>query len=320
MRVFPDWCCSRLALTSLLTVGGLAAQTSIVQANFQSKSEMVLVPVTVTDHYGKTVTGLQPQDFAVFDERTPRQIISLNSEDAPCSVGLVLDVSGSMRNAIGIAKEVAHAFVNTANPQDEFLFLTVATQPDTISGFTTDIKSLEQEIDLTRSGGLTALIDTVYLGLTHMHQARQSRRALLVLSDGMDNHSRYSKSKLLRVAMESDVQIYTIILDNGLTGGQAAGLPFRPSMAKKPWDRAQEQQGPRLLEELAEKTGGLHFHVRTEAEAKEAAVKAGLALRNEYVIGYRPPESDSTGKWRRIHVKLQVPDVHASARDGYYSR
>ena len=305
---------------SLLTIGGLAAQTSMIPASFQSKSQMVLVPVTVTDHYGKTVTGLHPEDFTVFDEHAPQQIVSLNNEDAPCSVGLVLDISGSMRNALITAKELAHTFVQTANPQDEFLLLTVTTQPDAISGFTTDTKTVEQEIDATRPGGMTALIDTVHLGLTQMHHAKQPRRALLVLSDGMDNHSRYSKSKLLRVAMEADVQIYTIILDSGLTGGQSVGLPFRPSMVKKPGDQGQELQGPRLLEELAEKTGGLHFHVRNQAEAKEATAKTGLAIREQYVIAYRPPESDASGKWRRIHIKLQVSDAHAHARDGYYSR
>ena len=305
---------------SLLTVGGLSAQLSFVPANFQANSQMVLVPVTVTDHYGKTINGLRAQDFAVLDERTPQQILSLNREDAPCSAGLVLDISGSMRQSLGAAKEVVREFVKAANPQDEFLLLTVATQPDKISGFTTNTEALEQDIDFTKSGGLTALIDTVYMGLSHMREAKQLRRALLVVSDGLDNHSRYSKSTLLRLAMEADVQIYTIIFDNGMAGGPSGGAPFRSSMVLKPIDQGRERQGSLLLEELAKKTGGLHFHVRNETEARAAAIKAGEALRNEYVIAYRPSESDSSGKWRRIEVKLQIPDAHAYARYGYYSR
>jgi Ca-activated chloride channel family protein len=320
MTVLAKSCLSGLALASFLSLEGLHAQTSIAPANYQTSAQLVLVPVTVTDHYGKPVNGLRSQDFTILDERAPQQIVSLSSEDAPCSVGLVLDTSGSMRNALGTAKEVAHAFLEASNPEDEFLLLTVATQPDTISGFTTDFKDLVQKIDFTRPGGLTALIDTVYLGLRHMHEAKQPRRALLILSDGMDNHSRYSKSKLMRVAIEADVQIYTIILDSGLTGGQAAAIPFRPRLIKKPVDQGQEQQGPRMLEELAKKTGGLYFHVRNEAEAKAAAIKAGQALRNEYVIGYRPPEADAAGKWHWIRVKLQIPDTNAYARDGYYAR
>src|ERR1700733_13924997 len=106
MTVISRSLCPRLSLTSLLTAGGLVAQMSFVPANFQANSQMVLVPVTVTDHYGKTINGLRPQDFAVLDERTPQKILSLNREDAPCSAGLVLDISGSMRQSLGAAKEV----------------------------------------------------------------------------------------------------------------------------------------------------------------------------------------------------------------------
>lgn len=289
-------------------------------AKFQASAQMVLVPVAVTDHSGKTVNGLRQQDFTVLDDKTPQPIVSFSSEDAPCSVGLVLDTSGSMRNAIGMAKDVTHAFLKAANPEDEFLLLTVSTQPDTISGFTADTAALEKDIDSTRPAGLTALIDTVYLGLSHMREAARPRRAMLILSDGMDNHSRYSKNKLMRIAIEADVQVYTIILDSGLTGGQSTTVPFRPSMIKKPVDQGQERQGPALLEELAKKTGGLSFHVRNVAEANQAAIKAGLAIRNQYLIGYRVPEAVPAGKFRRVQVRLNVPDVNVYARDGYYSR
>jgi Ca-activated chloride channel family protein len=308
------------SLLFLSALGELAAQTSFVPAKFRTNAQMVLVPVTVTDHNGRTLDGLRPQDFTIFDDGDRQQIVSVSSEDAPCSVGLVLDTSGSMRNAISTAKDVAHAFFKTSNPEDEFRLLTVSTQPDMISGFTTDIAGLEQSVQSARTGGLTALIDTVYLGISHMREASRPRRAMLILSDGVDNHSQYSKRKLMQVAVEADVQIYTIILDSGLTGGQATTVPFRPSLVKKPIDQGQENQWPRMLEELAEKTGGLHFHVRNDAEAKEAAVKAGQALRNEYVIGYRPPEAGYTGKWHRVRVKLHAKDANVYARDGYYAR
>jgi Ca-activated chloride channel family protein len=308
-----------LSLISLFSWGELEAQTALLPAKFQADSQMVLVPVAVTDRGGKTVNGLREQNFTVLDHQKPQKIVSFSSEDVPSSVGLVLDTSGSMRNALGTAKDVAHAFLKTANPEDEFMLLTVSTEPDTIRGFTPNAAALDQDIQAARTGGMTALIDTVYLGLSHMHQAARSRRALLIISDGMDNHSRYSKRKLRRVAVEAAVQIYTIILDNGLTGGQAATIPFRPSMIRKPVDQGQGLQGPALLEELAEKTGGLHFHVRNAAEAQEAAIKAGRALRNQYVIGYRPPNAES-GKWRHVRVKLDVPDANVYARDGYYTR
>ncbi len=166
---------------------------------------------------------------------------------------------------------------------------------------------------------MTALIDTVYLGLNRMRKAKHPRRALLILSDGMDNYSRYSKGELMRVALEADVQIYTIIVGDGSGGSSTGGIPFRPSLIGKPIDQVRERQGPLLLEELSDKTGGLHFHARSDTEAKEAAIKAGRALRNEYVIGYQPPSSGATGKWHQVRVKSNVPKVNVYARNGYYA-
>jgi len=310
---------SCLAFLLLLSWNGLNAQSTALPAAFRADTQMVLVPVTVTDHNGKTIEGLRAADFKVLEDQVPQQIVSFTSEDAPCSVGLVLDISGSMRNSLEAAKGVAKAFFQAANPQDEFLLLTVSTQPDAITGFTSDIADLEESIGRTSPGGMTALIDTVYLGLNRMRKARQPRRALLVLSDGMDNYSRYSKGELMREALEADVQIYTIIVGNSSGGGPSGGAPFRPSMAGKPIDQARERQGPLVLEELSEKTGGLHFRVQSDAEAKEAAMKAGRALRNMYMIGYQPASSAASGKWHRIHVKTSVPKVNVYARSGYYT-
>lgn len=280
---------------------------------------MVLVPVTVTDHYGKTITGLQAKDFNLFDDQTPQRIVSFATEDAPCSAGLVLDISGSMQSTLGAVKDSARAFVRTANRDDEFLLLTVSTLPAASPEFTTDTETLEENIALTRPGGFTALIDTVYLGLNQMRKARNPQRALVILSDGMDNHSRYSKAELLRDALEADVQIYTIIVDNGAGGSSANTVPFRPSMIQKPGDQAAARQGPSLLEELADKTGGLSFHVRSGAEAKEGILKVGQALRNQYVIGYQPADSEPSGKLHRIRVKSTLPKVTVHARSGYYA-
>jgi Ca-activated chloride channel family protein len=308
-----------LAFAILLTVGTVDAQKTPRAATFLTSSRMVLVPVTVTDRDGKALVGLQSKDFSIFDGPAPQQIVSFALEDVPCSAGLVLDASGSMQSTLGVVKEGAQAFIRTANPDDEFLMLTVSTLPETSSPFTTDTAELEENIALTRPGGLTALIDTVYLGLNHMRKARNPQRALVIVSDGMDNHSRYSKGELLRVALEADVQIYSIIIDNGAGGAMSGGALFRPSMIAKPGDAAAQRQGPSLLEELAEKTGGLSFHARSATQAREALLKAGEALRNEYVIGYRPVDSGLSGKWHSIRVKSTVPKVSVHARTGYYA-
>jgi len=306
---------SCLALLLLPTLGELDAQRTGDPAWFRASAQMVLVPVTVTDRDGKTIEGLRAENFNILDDQVTQQIVAFTAEDAPCSVGLVLDISGSMRDALRGAQGVAQSFLQTANPDDEFLLLTVSTQPGTVSGFTTDTAALKESIAFTSPGGMTALIDTVYLGLNRMRQAKQPRRALLILSDGMDNYSRYSKSELERVALEANVQIYTIIV-NGLP---SASIPFRPSLIGKPIDQARERQGPLLLEDLSDKTGGLHFRAQNDTEAREAAEKIGRALRNEYVIGYKPPGFGPTGKWHRVHVKANVPKVNVYARNGYYA-
>src|SRR5580704_8436820 len=162
----------------LSTVDGLDAQNFANAVNFRASAQMVLVPVTVTDHYGKTIEGLRAGDFHVLEDQKPQHIVSFANDDAPCSVGLVLDISGSMRNILGPAKDVAQALFGTANPEDEFQLLTVSSQAEAVSGFTRDIASLEQRVESTRSGGMTALFDTVYLALTGMRQAHQPRRAL----------------------------------------------------------------------------------------------------------------------------------------------
>ncbi|HKV81338.1 MAG TPA: VWA domain-containing protein, partial [Candidatus Sulfotelmatobacter sp.] len=312
--------CSSILL--LLTVGvrEAEAQKAVETPKFRTSVQMVLVPVTVTDHDGKTIGNLHADDFNVFDDQRSQKIVSFSSDDAPCSVGLLLDISGSMQQSLSGAKEMAQAFFGTANPDDEFLLLTVSTQPAAISGFTTDIATLEESIGLAKPGGLTALIDTVYLGLKRMREAHWPRRALLILSDGMDNHSRYSQRQLMRMALEADVQIYTIVIDNGSAGTSTDTAPYRPSLITKPWDRAEEHQGPEMLEKLSDQTGGLHFRVRTIAEAKDVMIKAGRALRNEYVIGYHLHDSETSGRWHRIRVKSNASKTVVHARTGYYSR
>jgi len=301
-----------------LLLAKLDAQSMSRPAVFQANSRLVLVPVTVTDNYGKTILGLRAQDFNILDDQTPQRILSFSNEDQPCSIGVVLDVSGSMRKALSIAQDGAQAFVRSSNQNDEFMLLTVSTQPEANSDFTTDAADIDRRVGFSRAGGMTALIDTVYSGLTKMKQARNPQRALLVFSDGMDNHSRYSKGQLLRTALEADVQIYTIILE-GLSDSSSSGALFRPSMIAKPGDRGPQLQGPELLQSLADKTGGLHFHARNSAQVREAIAKVGDALRSQYIIGYQPAESLTSGKSHRIHVTTTVPKVYVHARTGYYA-
>lgn len=264
---------------------------------------MVLVPVTVTDRTGRVVNGLGRENFQVLDESAPQQIVSFSNEDVPTSVGVVFDLSGSMANKMPKARVAVRAFTETANPEDEAFLMTFADRPKMEVDFTSHFADIQSGILFARPGGRTALIDAVYLALRQMRSAHNARKALLVISDGGDNSSRYSEKELRAVAVEADVQIHAI------------GIHDSPGS----WE---EMHGPALLEGLAELTGGQHFVIRDANELTDVAAKIGVALHEQYVIGYYPPGNSLPGKWRKIRVKMLVPKglptLQVSARSGYY--
>jgi Ca-activated chloride channel family protein len=275
--------------------------------SIRTHMDLVLVPVTVTDQRGAAVTGLDRRHFTLLQDNVPQNILAFSQQDIPCSVGLIADTSGSMYHQLGALRSTVRAFLKTAEPRDGASLMSVSDRPEIHSDFTSDPIAPSSSIQSLRPSGSTALVDTLYLALGRMRSAHNPRRALVVVSNGMDNHSRYSKSELMRVAVEADVQIYTI----------AIGVP--PGY-KKSVQVQEEHNGLILLEDLAERTGGLHFVVESPSHVGPVAAKIGQALRTQYVIGYRPGESEGSGKWHKIRVKLDVPKTNVYARNGYYSR
>lgn len=275
--------------------------------NLRSDARLVLVPVTVTDRRGAILTGLAQEHFKLYEEKTPRPIASFKEEEAPCSVGVVFDVSGSMKPTLAQAKSALRAFFDTANADDEAFLMTISSTPGDMAGFTTEFANLLSRLQFRKASGSTAFIDTLYLALSRMREAHHGRRALLVISDGMDNHSRYSKGELKNMALEADVRIHTIAL-------------YDPPRNKKPLELQEEHRGLLLLDEVSKETGGLHFVASNENEIQDSITRIGRALRTEYVIGYRPVTFDRSGKWRQIQVKSTVPDARVYARAGYYAQ
>lgn len=276
-------------------------------ARFQGSSRLVLVPVTVTDERGTPVPGLASKTFTVLESNRPQRILSFSEEDSPCSIGLVFDLSGSMETKANLGRAALRALLDSAEPADEALLLTVAGRPAMERGFTRDLESLFNGMMMRRTGGGTALVDTIYLGLDQMRAARHRRKALLVISDGMDNHSRFTASELMSTAMESDIEIHTIGVETMAVNAKAAELN-------------QISQGLSFLASLAQKTGGLNYVVRGETDIRRASGNIGKALRNHYVLGYQPGPLEPNGQWRPIQVRLNVPRWHAHTRSGYYAR
>ena len=274
----------------------------------QMDVNMVVVNVTVTDPYDRIVTGLDQSNFQIYDDKVEQKIESFSTEDAPISVGMVFDTSGSMSDKIQKSKQAALQFFKTSNPQDEFMLINFSERPNLISGFTSRFENLQDRLLFVKSGGKTALLDAIYLALHEMRKATTSRKALLVISDGGDNHSRYTENDVRKAIKESDVQIYAVgILEPLLSRGRTP----------------EEAQGPSLLSELAEISGGRMFSVEDADELPDIAEKISIELRNQYVIGYRPSNLVRDGRWRRIKVKLNpprgLPPLQVYARTGYYA-
>jgi Ca-activated chloride channel homolog len=267
--------------------------------------ELVLVPVTITDQSDRVITGLDKQNFKVYENKRQQEIQHFSSEDVPVSVGIILDTSGSMKSKMARAKEAVQEFCKAANPQDEFFMITFSNQPNLVGNFTADPEELERELLSVEAGGRTALLDAIYLGLHKMRQAKQPRRALLIISDGGDNRSRYTEHEVTSLVKEADVMVYAIgIYDHT-------------------FPTEEEVLGPALLSTIANVSGGKAFSVDDPNDLPAIASHVGEELRSQYVLGYRPDNIPRDGKWHKIRVKLQMPTgwkfLHVRARTGYYA-
>lgn len=268
--------------------------------------DMTLVNVSVTDSSNNAVTSLDKENFRVYENGVEQEISAFSSEDVPISIGLIFDVSGSMGNKFDRARRAALEFLRTANPRDEFFLVSVRGRAELTNPFTSKIEDLENRVMFTAPGGRTALLDAVYVGLEQIRNARNPRRALLIVSDGGDNHSLYNESDIRSALKESDCQLY------------ALGI-FDHHISRK----SEERYGWSLLSELVETTGGRVFPVSKLTDLPGIASKLGMELRNQYVLGYQSPDTDHNRAWRKIKVKLNAPKgsppVNVYARAGYYA-
>jgi len=270
--------------------------------------EVALVNVTVTDPYNRLVTGLDPDNFRVYEDNVEQEIVTFSAEDVPISIGVVFDFSGSMSNKVGKAREAALQFFKTANPQDEFFLVSFNERAELTSAFTNSVEDLQSRLMLTSPKGRTALLDAIYLGLSEMRGAHNAKRALLILSDGGDNHSRYNENDIKRLVREADTQLYAIGIFDPL--GSRNRTP-------------EELKGPSLLSEVTEMTGGRVFAVERLEDLPDIATKIGMELRNQYVLGYRPSNKAHDARWRKIKIKLRaprgLPPLTVFAKTGYYA-
>ncbi len=263
--------------------------------------DVVLVPVTVTDEKNRPVLGLDKEQFQLYEGEEPQHIRYFSSEDTPLSIGVLLDLSNSMKNKVDEAKEALGEFFKTANPEDDYFVITFADRPQVLADTTQSIGSIQAKLADAAPHGHTALLDAIYLGLSKLRHSQYKRRALVIISDGGDNCSRYRSREIRSLVEESDVQIY------------AMGIFDRIFKTPEEW------AGKRLLTTIAEATGGRTATVNNPHELPQIAAGISLELRSQYVLGYQPTNPLHDGKWRKIKVRLSPSSSPAQvyAKRGY---
>ena len=265
---------------------------------FRTNVETVVVRAAVTDPLNRFVVGLEKEHFKVFDNKVEQAITHFANDTSPLSVGIIFDVSGSMSaNMIGAKGSVAR-FLQQGTPQDEYFLVTFNERTELVQDFTARNEDLRNRMSLVRAKGRTALYDAVYAGLEKLSEARHDKKALIVITDGEDNSSRYTFSDVKGFAKESDVQIYVI----GEKGDQGYG-------------RA-------IISELVGLTGGRSFFPNSLKSLDYYCDLIHTELRNQYVLAYSPSSVAHDGKWRKIKVQLDPPEglprLNVHAKEGYF--
>ncbi|MFN0108167.1 MAG: VWA domain-containing protein [Blastocatellia bacterium] len=269
-------------------------------------TELVSMTVTVTDPYNRLVTGLDKHHFEVFEDKVKQEITFFSDDDVPVSLGIVFDVSGSMKGKLDRARDALKAFIQTSHNDDDFFLVGFNQRANLLAEFT-DGDTLSNKLHLVDPKGQTAVYDAAYLGIEKVKQGRHTKRALLLISDGQDNSSRYTYGELRKLLKEAGVQIYCIgIVEMG--GGSGGSL---------------DMQGQGILEEIAQVTGGKAFFPRTAAELEDQTTRIALELRHQYSIGYLPTNIKKDGQWHKIKVNVKqpkgLPSLKVQHKEGYYA-
>jgi Ca-activated chloride channel homolog len=269
-------------------------------------TDLVTLTVTVTDTYGRFVTGLGKNAFTITDDKDQQEITFFSDEDAPVSLGVVFDVSGSMGgDKINKAREALSKFIETSHARDEYFLIGFNNRAQLLLDHTRDSDALMQKLTFVQTHGQTALYDAVYLGVNKVTRGTHQKKAILLISDGQDNSSRYTFSELRRLLKESDVIIYAV----GIVDGH---------------DNSELGYGGRaILEELAGVSGGKAFFPSTSAEMNDTFERIALELRTQYSIGYRPTNFANDGHWHKLKIKVQpprgFPRLFVRGREGYFA-
>ncbi len=289
-----------------------ASKEPAEEPSFRSSTNLVVIPVSVTDTSNRFVLGLQKEDFTLLDDGVEQSILHFSGEDAPLSIGMAFDESGSMDYKLRTSRDAAVQFMQTLNAGDEAFLVEFNDKVKLSVGFTTHPAELQTALKNVQPGGLTAMLDAISFSLNEMKKAKNPRKAIVIVSDGGDNSSHYTSEQIESLVREADVQIYAMgVFEPMFTLGLSAGLS------------SAEISGPKLLSEIASQTGGRAFAATLSSDLPAVAARIAIELRNQYVLGYYPKDQARDGKYHKVEVKLSQPKgitpLKAHWRLGYYA-
>ena len=272
-----------------------------------TNTDLITLTVTVTDTYGRYVSGLSKSAFTIFDNKEQQEISHFSDDDSPVSVGVIFDVSGSMSgDKVKRARDALAKFIQTSHDSDEYFLIAFNSRAQLLLDKTRDGNSVLNKLTFVETKSQTALYDACYLGIEKVQRGAHRKRALLLISDGQDNDSRYTFNELRKLLKESDVTLYAVGILSGSDAGSSLGM-----------------EGQGILDELSGVSGGKAFFPRSSAEMDDIFEQIALELRHQYSIGYRPESFVNDGKWHRVKVKVTsprgLPRLFVRSREGYYA-
>ena len=270
-------------------------------------TDLITLTVTVTDTYGRYVSGLSESAFTVLDDKKPQKITYFSDDDSPVSVGVIFDLSGSMSGEkVKRARDALSKFIQTSHNSDEYFLIAFNSRAQLLLDKTRDGNSVLDKLTFVNTRNQTALYDACYLGVEKVQRGSHPKRALLLISDGQDNNSRYTFNELRRLLKESDVTLYGVGILSGSDAGSSMGM-----------------EGQGILDELASVSGGKAFFPRSAAEMDDIFEQIVLELRHQYSIGYKPDDFVNDGRWHKVKVKVTpprgLPKLFVRTKEGYYA-
>jgi len=269
-----------------------AAVVLRAQKSLKVDVDLVMFNVTVMDTENRFVRDLKKENFQLMEDRVEQTIRYFTDEAGPVSIGIIFDISHSMEKKLDFAREAAARFLETGTTEDEYFLVQFSNRAKLAEGFTTDISRLRNSLAFKPAAGSTALYDGIYLGISELKRGQNPKKALLLITDGEDNHSRYSRGDIRESLREANAQVYVIDLGRSLIG------------------------------DLAEMTGGHSYRVSVN-DLEDTCEKIALELKSQYVIGYESTNENKDGKFRKVRVRVTPPEgmgrLAVRTRDGYYA-